>query len=220
MNGVTLPFGEERFAVRRVYCVGQNYSEHVREMGGDPTANVPCFFMKPTDGLLGPGARVPYPPETRDFQHEVELVVALGSGGRRLDREGARRAIRAYGVGLDLTRRDLQADLKRRAHPWELAKSFTGSAVVSALVPWGPGLPPTAVLRLTVNGTVRQEATLGAMIRDVEDLLVILSRYDALAPGDLLFTGTPAGVGPLGVGDRLEAVCGEARLEASVVEPS
>jgi fumarylpyruvate hydrolase len=183
MNGVTLPFGEERFAVRRVYCVGQNYSEHVREMGGDPTANVPCFFMKPTDGLLGPGARVPYPPET-----------------------------------LDLTRRDLQADLKRRAHPWELAKSFTGSAVVSALVPWGPGLPPTTVLRLTVNGTVRQDATLGAMIRDVEDLLVLLSRYDALAPGDLLFTGTPAGVGPLGVGDRLEAVCGEARLEATVVD--
>ncbi len=189
-------------------------------MGGNLAASVPCFFMKPPDGLLGPGARIPYPPETHDFQHEVELVIALGEGGRNLAPEDARRAVLAYGVGLDLTRRDLQTELKRRGHPWELAKSFTASAVVSGLVPWGEGLPSTTPLRLRVNGHLRQETAIGAMIHGVEDLLVLLSRYDTLAPGDLLFTGTPAGVGPLVPGDRLEATCGEAHLEATVVDPS
>lgn len=218
MSGASLPLeGGGRFAVRRVYCVGQNYPQHVREMGGDPARAEPCFFMKPADGLLGPGEPIPYPPETRDFHHEVELVVALGAGGRRLSAEEAARAIAAYGVGLDLTRRDLQAALKARAHPWELAKSFTGSAAVSALVPWGTGLGPGTPLRLAVNGRLRQESTLGAMLRGTVELLVTLSRYDALAPGDLLFTGTPEGVGPLVPGDRLEAVCGRARLEATVV---
>lgn len=219
MSALELPLPSgARFAVRRVYCVGQNYPQHVREMGGDPATNVPCFFMKPPDGLLGPGSRIPYPPATHDFQHEVELVVALGAGGRDLAPDAARRAILAYGVGLDLTRRDLQAELKRRGHPWELAKSFTGSAVLSTLVPWKEGLPPSTLLRLTVNGEVRQESPIGAMSRGVEELLVLLSRYDALAPGDLLFTGTPAGVGPLVPGDRLEATCGEARLSAVVAE--
>ncbi len=206
------------FPVRRIYCVGQNYAEHVREMGGAPAAGLPCFFMKPPDALLGPGARIVYPPETRDFHHEVELVVALGRGGFRLTAAEAQAAVVAYGVGLDLTRRDLQAELKRRGHPWELAKSFSGSAVVSELVPWNEGLAPTTTLRLEVNGRVRQETTLGMMTHGVGELLEILSRYDTLAAGDLLFTGTPAGVGPLVPGDRLLAICGEARLEARVAD--
>jgi fumarylpyruvate hydrolase len=206
------------FPVRRIYCVGQNYAEHVREMGGSPTAGLPCFFMKPSDALLGPGARIVYPPETRDFHHEVELVVALGRGGFRLTAAEAQTAVVAYGVGLDLTRRDLQAELKRRGHPWELAKSFSGSAVVSELVPWNEGLAPPTTLRLEVNGRVRQETTLGMMTHGVGELLEILSRYDTLAAGDLLFTGTPAGVGPLVPGDRLLAICGEARLEARVAD--
>ena len=204
------------FPVRRIYCVGQNYAEHVREMGGAPAPGLPCFFMKPPDALLGPGARIAYPPETRDFHHEVEFVVALGRGGHRLTATEAQAAVVAYGVGLDLTRRDLQAELKRRGHPWELAKSFSGSAVISELVPWNEGLAPTTTLRLEVNGRVRQETTLGMMTHGVGELLEILSRYDTLAAGDLLFTGTPAGVGPLVPGDRLLATCGEARLEAHV----
>ena len=206
------------FPVRRIYCVGQNYAEHVREMGGGTATGLPCFFMKPPDALLGPGARIVYPPETRDFHHEVELVVALGRGGFRLTAAEAQAAVVAYGVGLDLTRRDLQAELKRRGHPWELAKSFSGSAVVSELVPWNEGLAPTTTLRLEVNGRVRQETTLGMMTHGVGELLEILSRYDTLAAGDLLFTGTPAGVGPLVPGDRLLAICGEARLEARVAD--
>ena len=206
------------FPVRRIYCVGQNYAEHVREMGGAPAPGLPCFFMKPPDALLGPGARIAYPPETRDFHHEVEFVVALGRGGHRLTATEAQAAVVAYGVGLDLTRRDLQAELKRRGHPWELAKSFSGSAVISELVPWNEGLAPTTTLRLEVNGRVRQETTLGMMTHGVGELLEILSRYDTLAAGDLLFTGTPAGVGPLVPGDRLLATCGEARLEAHVAD--
>ena len=206
------------FPVRRIYCVGQNYAEHVREMGGAPAPGLPCFFMKPPDALLGPGARIAYPPETRDFHHEVEFVVALGRGGHRLTAAEAQAAVVAYGVGLDLTRRDLQAELKRRGHPWELAKSFSGSAVISELVPWNEGLAPTTTLRLEVNGRVRQETTLGMMTHGVGELLEILSRYDTLAAGDLLFTGTPAGVGPLVPGDRLLATCGEARLEAHVAD--
>lgn len=218
MSTISLPCAwGGRLPIRRIYCVGQNYSLHVREMGGDPTHSEPCFFMKPTDGLLDPTAAIPYPPATRDFHHEVELVVVLGQGGKDLSVEEAHQAITAYGVGLDLTRRDLQAELKRRGHPWELAKSFTGSAIVSSLYRWENGLPPETRLSLEVNGTLRQEATLADMLLPVPELLARLSRYDTLAPGDLLFTGTPAGVAPLVPGDRLTARCAEAQLETSVI---
>ncbi len=194
---------DARFPVRAIYCVGRNYREHAREMGA-PADGLPCFFMKPAHGLLADSSRIPYPPATDDFQHEVELVIALGSGGRQIPPEEAMRAIFGYGIGLDLTRRDLQARLKKQGQPWELSKSFTGSAACSVLVRANPDSPDRAPqrIRLVVNGTLRQEAQTDQMIWPIATLLSELSRYEELAAGDLLFTGTPAGVGPLVVGDR------------------
>jgi fumarylpyruvate hydrolase len=210
---------DARFPVRAIYCVGRNYREHAREMGA-PTDEAPCFFMKPAHALLADSSRIPYPPFTQDFQHEVELVVALGSGGRRIAPQEAVQAIFGYAIGLDLTRRDLQAQLKKRGQPWELSKSFTGSAACSALVPAGVGrfVDSPRTIRLVVNGTLRQEGRTDEMIWPIATLISELSRYEELAAGDLLFTGTPAGVGPLAAGDRGTAeVVGECHLDFEVV---
>ncbi len=210
---------DDRFPVRSIYCVGRNYREHAREMGA-PTDGLPCFFMKPAHALLADSSRIPYPPATDDFQHEVELVVALGSGGRRIPPEEALRAVFGYGIGLDLTRRDLQARLKKQGQPWELSKSFTGSAACSALVRTsfdGSDQAPHQI-RLVVNGTLRQEAQTDQMIWPIATLLSELSRYEELAAGDLLFTGTPAGVGPLAVGDRgFAEIVDACRLDFEVI---
>jgi fumarylpyruvate hydrolase len=176
--------------------------------------------MKPAHALLSDSSRIPYPPATSDFQHEVELVIALGSGGRRIPPEEAMRCIFGYGIGLDLTRRDLQAQLKKQSQPWELSKSFTGSAACSALVPAGAEsihrVPHR--IRLIVNGSLRQEGQSDQMIWPMATLLSELSRYEELAAGDLLFTGTPAGVGPLAVGDRgFAELVGSCRLDFEVV---
>lgn len=194
-----------RFPVRRVFCVGRNYAEHAREMGHDPDREPPFFFGKDAAALTLAG-EVPYPPATADLHHEIELVAAIGEGGRDIDVETARAHIFGYAVGIDLTRRDLQAEAKRLARPWYLAKSFVGAAPVGSLQPASAiGHPKRGAIRLEVNGTERQAGDLAQMIWSVEEIVAILSQHDRLLPGDLLFTGTPAGVGRVDPGDRLDA---------------
>jgi fumarylpyruvate hydrolase len=190
----------ERFPVHRVYCVGQNYAEHAREMGSSGR-EPPVFFDKPADAVTTAQA-IPYPPCTADLHHEVELVVALGAGGRDLSPEQARERVFGYAVGVDLTRRDLQAAAKKRGGPWTTAKGFDFSAPVSAIRPVAVcGHPERAAIRLAVNGVMRQQGDVADMTWAVPELLAELSRYVELKAGDLVFTGTPAGVGPLQRGD-------------------
>ena len=194
------------FPIRRVYCVGRNYAAHVAEMGGDPGRSVPFFFAKPQDAVVHEPATVAYPPATANLHHEVELVVALAGGGRDLTPDEAEAQIYGFAVGVDLTRRDLQAAAKNKGRPWTSAKGFDASAPVSRIVP-ARGDAPGADARMTlaVNGTLRQQARLGDMIWNVPELLAQLSRLFELRPGDLVFTGTPEGVGALERGDRVEA---------------
>lgn len=193
------------FAVRRIWCVGRNYAAHAREMGADPDREPPFFFAKPADALvpaLQDGAvTVPYPPKTANLHHEVELVVAIGTRGVNIAADKALAHVFGYAVGLDLTRRDLQAAAKKLAQPWEMAKGFDASAPCSAVLPAAEWPDHTARIELDVNGTRRQEAALDDMIWSVADVIACLSQFVALEPGDLIFTGTPEGVGPLLPGD-------------------
>lgn len=203
------------FPVHRIYCIGRNYADHAREMGADvPDPAVrgrPMFFMKPADAVV-PGEHVPYPGATDDLHHEVELVVALGrdAPAGELDPRDAPALIYGYALGLDLTRRDLQAQAKAKGHPWDVAKGFDHSAPISPIIP-ASELPATAELPiwLEVNGERRQSGRLGDMIWDVPDILHELSRLFALRAGDLVFTGTPAGVAALQPGDTYQAGLGE-----------
>jgi fumarylpyruvate hydrolase len=192
--------------VRRVFCVGRNYAGHAREMGHDPDREPPFFFTKPADAVVPGGGTIPYPPATRDLHREVELVVALGKGGVDIPETQALEHVFGYAVGIDLTRRDLQAEAKEQRRPWDMAKAFDRSAPVSALRPatqiGHPGYNP---IRLTVNGQVRQESTLAHHIWSVAETIAYLSGLIELAPGDLIFMGTPEGVGVAARGDRLEA---------------
>jgi len=190
----------ERFPVHRVYCVGRNYREHAREMGSTGR-EPPLFFDKPADAVTT-AAEIPYPPCTGDLHHEVELVVALGGGGRDLSPGQARELVFGYAVGVDLTRRDLQAQAKKRGGPWTTAKGFDQSAPISPIRPVAvAGHPEKAAIRLAVNGLMRQQGNTAEMTWSVPELLAELSRYVELKAGDLVFTGTPAGVGPLQRGD-------------------
>jgi len=196
----------ERFPVHRIYCVGRNYAEHAREMGAAPERGTPMFFMKPADALVIDGADVPYPSVTQDLHHEVEMVLALGRGGRDLDATAALDCVWGYGVGLDLTRRDLQAAAKAKGHPWDVAKGFDASAPISALRAVSEiGHPRAARLRLTVNGELRQEGDIADMLFGVADIVRELSKLFTLMPGDLVYTGTPAGVAALQRGDAFVA---------------
>jgi fumarylpyruvate hydrolase len=197
---------EQRFLVRRIYCVGQNYRAHALEMGANPDREPPFFFMKPADAVRDDGSVIAYPPATHDLHHEVELVVAVGRAGAGIAAGTALGYVFGYAVGLDLTRRDLQAAARRVGRPWETSKAFDGSAPIGALLPAaGRAMPAESAIRLRVQGELRQEATLAQMIWPVPEILAQLSTLFELVPGDLVFTGTPAGVGPLAVGDRLEA---------------
>lgn len=210
---------DQRFAIRRVFCIGRNYAEHAREMGATVDKSAPMFFCKPADAVVSDGADVPYPSATNDLHHEVEMVVALGAGGRDITPEQASSLIWGYGVGLDLTRRDLQAQAKAKGHPWDVAKAFDHSAPVSALLP-APAAAPGAdtVLQLHVNGELRQQTTLGEMVHDVPHIIAALSRLFELKAGDLIFTGTPAGVAALERGDRFRAeLVGVAQLDGQIV---
>jgi fumarylpyruvate hydrolase len=210
---------EERFPVRRVFCIGRNYAEHAREMGATVDTSAPMFFCKPADAVVTDGADVPYPQATSDLHHEVEMVVALKSGGRDLDATHATAAIFGYGVGLDLTRRDLQAIAKAKSHPWDVAKAFDHSAPVSALRLASEATPAADTeITLHVNDTLRQQGQLCEMVHSVVDIIVSLSKLFELKPGDLIFTGTPAGVAALQRGDRFYAeLKGIATLDGRIV---
>ncbi len=208
-----------RFPIRRVFCIGRNYVEHAREMGASVDKAAPMFFCKPADAVVGDSADVPYPSVTADLHHEVEMVVALGSGGRDLNAEQADALVWGYGVGLDLTRRDLQALAKAKGHPWDVAKAFDHSAPVSALRPAATAIiDADTVLRLSVNDKLRQQATLGEMVHGVPQIIAALSRLFELKAGDLVFTGTPSGVAALQRGDRVHAeLVGVADLVSRIV---
>lgn len=195
---------DQTFPLRRVFCVGRNYAAHAREMGADPDREPPFFFSKPADAVVPASGTLPYPPGTRELHHEVELVVALKEGGADVNPERALDLVWGYAVGLDLTRRDLQAIAKKEGRPWDMAKGFDASAPCSPLQPvtWIDH-PRDARIWLEVNGQPRQEGNLNEMIWPVADVIAHLSRLVTLAPGDLIFTGTPAGVGALNPGDQV-----------------
>ncbi|MFB0936355.1 MAG: fumarylacetoacetate hydrolase family protein [Propionivibrio sp.] len=194
------------FPVRRVYCVGQNYALHVAEMGGDGR-EPPFYFSKPADALVPGGGDVAYPPRTADLQHEVELVVALAKGGADIPLEKALDHVFGYAVGIDLTRRDLQSQAKEKGRPWDMSKGFDQSGPLSALLPAvASGHPGSGRIWLKVNGAIKQDGDLGQMTWNVAEIIANLSSYVSLAAGDLIFTGTPAGVSTIVRGDMLE--CG------------
>jgi fumarylpyruvate hydrolase len=208
-----------RFPIRRVFCIGRNYAEHAREMGSPVEKGTPMFFCKPADAVVSDGADVPYPSITTDLHHEVEMVVALATGGVDISPENAESLIFGYGVGLDLTRRDLQAQVKAKSHPWDIAKCFDHSAPVSALRAASDTKPgPNNVLRLAVNGETCQSTTLDQMLHGVPQIIAALSTLFELKAGDLIFTGTPAGVAALQRGDRFHAeLVGVAELDGRIV---
>ena len=188
------------FPVRRIFCVGRNYADHAREMGHDPDRDPPFFFIKPADALAHSGATLTYPSMTADLHHEAELVAAIGTGGAEIDAAKALHHVWGYAAGNDLTRRDLQAEAKALRRPWDMAKGFDNSAVVSALRPATQGHVLSGAIRCHVDGALRQSADLTDMIWPLADIIAHLSRFVTLQPGDLIFTGTPAGVGPIGRG--------------------
>ena len=199
-----------RYPVHRIYCVGLNYADHIRESGAEHNAP-PVFFMKPADALVANGADITYPPQTANFHYEVELVVALGSGGRDIAPQVALQHVFGYAAGNDLTRRDLQRAAKQRGQPWDVAKGFDHSAPVAAIRPAQAGYVSKGRIWLAVNGTLRQESDVAQMVLEVPHIIAALSQFYELCRGDLIFTGTPAGVGPLKVDDRIE--CGIEGLE-------
>jgi len=207
---VAIAGGEQRFPVHRIYCVGRNYSEHVREMGSDPK-EPPVFFTKPADAIVASGTAVPYPPRTEDFHYEVELVVAVGGSGRNISAARALDRVFGYAVGNDLTRRDLQGAAKKKGTPWDTGKAFDSSAPIGAIRPASLGHVDRGPIWLKVNGETRQQADIIEMIWSVPDIIAELSTLFELRAGDLIYTGTPAGVGPVKPGDRIE--CGIDGLE-------
>ena len=193
------------FPVRRIWCVGRNYADHAREMGHDPNREPPFFFQKPSDAVVASGSTLPYPAMTKDLHHEIELVVAIGKGGTNIPVAKALDHVFGYGVGLDMTRRDLQQQAKDLKRPWEMGKSFDQSCPVTALQPAAKiGHPAKGAIWVKVNGEVKQKGDLNQQIWRVEETIAYLSQFVALEPGDLILNGTPAGVGPCKAGDRLE----------------
>lgn len=207
-----------RFPVHRIYCVGRNYAAHAREMGANPDREPPFFFSKPADAVVAAGTAVPYPPRTTDLHHEIELVVAIGKGGRDIAVANALEHVFGYAVGVDLTRRDLQTESKKAGKPWDTAKGFDASAPVSEVQPVSRiGHPARGRIWLDVNGERRQTGDVSDLIWSVPETIAELSTFFALAPGDLIFTGTPAGVAALKPGDRLAGgVEGVTTLELSI----
>jgi fumarylpyruvate hydrolase len=203
------------FPVRRILCVGRNYAAHRREMGGDDR-DPPFFFCKPADAVVPPGRDPAYPPRTANLHHEIELVVAIGKAGREVAVEDALELVFGYAVGVDLTRRDLQSAAREKGQPWDASKGFDDSAPISAIRRWS-GPPPLGRIAISVNGQVKQDAVVADMIWNVPEIVSEASKLWALAPGDLIYTGTPEGVGPLVAGDRVEGeVEGVGRLAFTV----
>jgi fumarylpyruvate hydrolase len=217
---VLAPVSDGRvFPVARVFCIGQNYADHAKEMGSVATPQAPFFFTKWAQAVV-PGGTIAYPPQTQDYQHEVELVVALAGGGRDIAEAEARDHVFGYAIGLDMTRRDLQAEAKGKGRPWDVAKNVEQSAPLGTIRPAAVvGHPAAGAITLTVNGQVRQRGDLSHMMLGVPALIAHLSRFYELGAGDLIFTGTPAGVGPVVLGDRLVgSVAGLDDLEVTIGE--
>ena len=196
---------DARFPVGRIYCVGRNYAEHAREMGHDPDREPPFFFMKAANSVVQSGSTISYPVGTKDVHHEIEMVVALGKGGKNIPVDKALDHVWGYGVGLDMTRRDIQGEAKKMGRPWEMGKSFDESAPISEIKPASSiGHPSKGAIWVKVNGQVKQQGDLAMQIWSVPEQIAYLSNLITLQPGDLIFSGTPAGVGPIKAGDKLE----------------
>lgn len=210
---------DKRFPIHRVYCVGRNYADHAIEMGHDPDREPPFFFQKNPDNVIPSGGDFPYPPQTKDVHHEIETVVAIGKGGTDVPVERALDHVYGYAVALDMTRRDLQAEAKKLGRPWEVAKAFEASAPCSAVVPVSKiGHPTQGAVWLKVNGALKQNGDLNQLIWKVPEMIAYLSTLFTLRPGDLILSGTPAGVGPVVRGDRLHGgVDGIGEIEIRVV---
>lgn len=194
------------FPVRRIFCVGRNYAEHAIEMGSDPTREPPFYFTKPADAVLTGGADMPYPPMTKQLHHEMELVVAIGKAGANIPVERALEHVWGYCAGLDMTRRDLQNEAKKTGRPWDMGKGFDHSAPMGPLRPAAGFDPSRGRIALKVNGAIRQESDLSKLIWSVPEVIANLSELVALAPGDLIMTGTPENVAAVQRGDLLEGV--------------
>lgn len=213
---------EEKYPIHRIYCVGRNYVAHAKEMGmepGDPTRESPFYFLKPNDALVPNGGKVPYPSHTKDFHFEIELVVAIGTECFEVSVEDALDMVFGYGVGIDLTRRDLQALARETGRPWDTGKAVDYSAPCSAIVPVSDmGHPDPSRIWLSVNGETKQDSDTGKLIWSVAEVISDLSRLYTLKPGDLIFTGTPEGVGAINVGDKVDGgVDGIADISIEVV---
>lgn len=210
--------GGGRFPVRRIYCVGRNYAEHAREMGHDPDRELPFYFMKPADALVTGGGEMPYPPATKDLHHEMELVVAIGTGGRDIAEADALKHVWGYAAGLDMTRRDVQGEAKKAGRPWDMGKGFDRSAPIGELVPAAGVNPGQGLIELRVNGAVRQSSDLAKQIWQVPEIIANLSRLVELFPGDLIMTGTPEGVAAVVKGDVLEGrIAGVGTVQTRIV---
>lgn len=218
INTIAVAGTDNRFPVRRVYCLGRNYAAHAIEMGGDPDKNPPFFFMKPSDAVCSAADGFPYPSMSAKVGYEIELVVALASGGSNIESGAAKQHVFGYGVGLDMTRRDLQDEAKALSRPWDGSKGFDRSAPMSALYPVSDiGHPEDNRIWLSVNDEMRQDSTTALMRWNVPDAIAILSRYFELQAGDMIFTGTPEGVGLIERGDVMRGgVEGVAEIEVAV----
>lgn len=218
ITSVPIAGADERFPVHRIYCVGRNYAEHAREMGFDPEREPPFFFEKPADAIVENGATIPYALATQNFQHEIELVVAIGKEGVEIPSQAALEHVYGYAVGLDMTRRDQQLAARDKGRPWDVGKAFDQSAPISAIHRVSEiGHPSRGAIWVSVNDEVRQRADLTQLLWPVPDVIAHLSKLFVLKPGDLIYTGTPAGVGPVKPGDRLHgAVEGVAEISLRI----
>jgi fumarylpyruvate hydrolase len=217
---VVLPVaGHAGFPVGRIFCVGRNYADHAKEMGHEVDREAPFYFTKSAHAVLLSGHDMPYPPRTNDLHHEMELVVALDKGGKDIPQDQAMGHVFGYGCGLDMTRRDLQAAAKDKRRPWDTGKDFDNAAILGPLTPKaGDHVIDDLVMRLEVNGETRQQTTLGDMVWSIPELIADLSTLYTLHPGDLIMTGTPAGVGPVTPGDVLRGTIGDfAPVETRIV---
>lgn len=214
---VEISGSDARFPVNRVFCVGRNYAAHVREMGFDPDREEPCYFTKAARCIAPSGSEIPYPPATQNYHHEIELVVAIGENGFELSAKDALSIVYGYACGLDMTRRDLQIASRESKGPWDIGKDFENAAIISAIRPVEQiGHPASGRIELSVNGEQRQDSDLEDLIWSVPEIIAHLSRFYRLEPGDLIYTGTPDGVGPVRPGDRISgsvAAVGEIFLQ-------
>ena len=210
----------QRFPVRRIFCVGRNYAAHAREMSKDPDREPPFFFTKPADAVVDDKARIPYPPETENLHYEIELVLAVGTGGVNIAQGSVREHLWGATIGIDLTRRDLQLAARDKGRPWDWGKAFDQSAPCAPLIPIADvGSLDTGRIWLAVNGETKQDADLGELIWSMPEIISIVSHSMRLEPGDLIYTGTPAGVGPIVAGDHVTGgIDGLAQIAIDIIE--